>query len=212
VVQVLGVYRKYVLELGKSIEDLSKIGLGKLAIAASIVDIDNISDTLSDMEGMTQQEVSDKVKESKGLAPNETREDNGDRRLTFKGPEEIVDTIKEAIELAKENLASTSSYYSTSKNVPDLQALELMAVNFITNADMFGNGSETLQTIVTKLEDLFDVGITVTSVSAAKPVEAGYSQDDEDDLDDDWEDKLSYPEEYETFEDAEYEDVEEADD
>lgn len=157
--QTIAVYKKYVIELGRTIDELVGIGIGKLSQMVAHVSQDTIEQDLDDMETLSQKEISDRLKEKEGMAPNETLEKDGDHRLVFKGPATMIDVVKVALDLAGENIANGSDFYQERKDVPPLKSLEFICAVFLSSSDLDGNPYSTLDRSIESLQNIYGIKI-----------------------------------------------------
>jgi hypothetical protein len=155
--KTIAVYKKYVIELGRSIDELVAIGIGKLSQMCAHVSSDTIEQDLVEMENLSQKEISEKIKEKN--PKDKSTED--DERLAFKGPSAMIDSVKAALSIAADIVADSSTYYDSGDDVPPLQSLDMMAAVFLSVADYEGNAVTTLDEAVTRLENMFKVKLTV---------------------------------------------------
>lgn len=163
--KLIKVYDKYVLELGCDQEDLADVGWGKLSQMQSYVDADNVEGTLADMKNMTQKEISDKIKLSKGIEPNETETSDDTRKLILKGPSDMMDVVQVGLEMAKAIYAKEVD--KEPKDIPDLKALELIIATFCVSIDEDLEMEDNLQKSLGILERAYGVDITFEKVRAA---------------------------------------------
>ena len=131
---------------------------------------DTIDQWFADSVNMTTQEISEKIQrqpeevevtnEETGIVEKETH-----KTLKFKGPEEIIESIESGLMLARDNLLSTSGFYETIDDVPELLGLEFAMAHFVTGADLEGNAANTLENSIRILEDLHGVELEVKNES-----------------------------------------------
>lgn len=159
--KLIQIHTKFVVSLGRSPEELQSIGFGKLGKLASIVDTDNADQILDDAKNMTQSEIGVKIKESKGLQENETKEGNGNSKLTFSGPPEAMEAIKTAIDLAKEEYVHGTSR-DINKVLP-FQALEVITSNYLVSSSI-DSPKENLDNLMRKLEKIYSLKISYEKV------------------------------------------------
>lgn len=157
--KTIAVYRKYVVELGRSVDELVAIGIGKLSQMCAHVTHDSIEQDLIEMGEMSQKEISEKLKssDSQSGAVGEKTDD----KLVFKGPSTMVDVVKAALQIASDVVADSNPYYDAGKDVPPLMALEMICSIFMSSADLEGDAYATLQTAIKQLESVFNVSIKV---------------------------------------------------
>jgi len=157
--KTIAVYRKYVVELGRSIDELVAIGIGKLSQMCAHVTHDSIEQDLIDMGEMSQKEISEKLKsEGSDQSDDEKKEE---QKLVFKGPATMVEVVKAALGIASDIVSDSNPYFDSSKDVPPLLALEMICSIFMSSADLEGEAYATLDTAIKQLENVFNVKITV---------------------------------------------------
>ena len=159
--KLINIHKKFVVELEQTQETLEEVTFGKLSQLVSIVNAENVDEVLSDAKKMTQQDISKRVREEKGLAANETIVEDNVSKLVFKGPTEAMEVIKQAIVEAKEEYASETGRKIS--EIIEFQALEMIAVNYLNIHDMLeGNPRVALDNTLAKLESVYNVEILYT--------------------------------------------------
>ena len=157
--KLINIHDKFVVQLKQTPETLEEITFGKLSQLVSIVTEENIDEVLDDAKKMTQQDISKRIREEKGLAPNEEIVEGKISKLTFKGPVEAMEVIKQALVEAKEEYATETGMKVC--EVIEFQALELIAVNYINIHDMVENNPRVaLENTLTRLESVYKIEIS----------------------------------------------------
>lgn len=155
-IKTINVYKKYVIELGRSIDELVEIGIGKLSQMCAHVTPETIEMDLAEMENMTQKEIADKIKEKKDPA-----EKSQDEKILLKGPATMIELVQSTIDTAADIVADMSDYYDTGKDVPPLKSMELICATFLSSADLDGNAYATLESAVNSIQSAFGVKLKV---------------------------------------------------
>lgn len=145
--KLIAIYKKFVIDLGKTKEELKEVGFGKLSKLQSIAQESNVDEILEDAKGMTQKEIDEKIKESQGLEPNETKVKDDQTKLTFTGPAEGMDVVKSALQYAKEDCAAMSK--RPVDQVSDFHVIEHLSVMYIQDRKRFSGRDR--QESITKL-------------------------------------------------------------
>ena len=149
------IYRVLVVELKRPMEELINIGAGKLAKIISHVTPENVDQILSDVANMSQEEISERIKEESPLE----KKPGDDKMLKFKGPSVMVDVLIDSMRTAKEEIVNMSSFQNPD-DVPDLAAMNHICATYSASVDMDGNPVNTLETSLRNLESAFGVSIS----------------------------------------------------
>ena len=157
--KLISIHKKFVVELNRDIKELEEVTFGKLAILVSIVDEENVEQLLVESKDMTQGDIAKRIKQEKGLAENETQVDNETGRLSFTAPIEAIDSIKAALDEARDEYAQVAECMVD--EVKPFQALELMAANFLNTFDRENNDYEvTLHRALKRIEAVYKIDIS----------------------------------------------------
>lgn len=154
--KLVSIHKKFVVELKQTKTTLKEITFGKVSKLVSVVDKDNVSDLLEFAKTATQQQVDHKVKELQGLDPNETKVDDEFTSLRFKMPAEVVDVVKDSLDMAREEYKQSRGV----EKVQDFQALEIMAATYATTRDISGDLEETLNNLFFRLSQAYNIDIS----------------------------------------------------
>lgn len=133
--KLIAIWQKFVVELGKTKEEIKPVGFGKLSKLQSIAEDSNVDKILEDAKSMTQKEIDDKIKESKGLAANETKAKDDQTTLKFTGPSDGMDVVKSALTHAREDCASMNK--KQPNEVSDFHVIEFLSVMYIQDRKRF---------------------------------------------------------------------------
>jgi len=168
--KLANVHEVYVVNLQVSIELLKKVGYAKLSMMSAHVNEENVLDTLNDLISMTQKEVADKIRESKGLMEGMEDIDDDDIqnteepekeeqvKYTLKGPKDIVEVIRTAVDSGRSLYAKATSL--PEEKVSDLSALEYVCAIFFSASDLSGEPTIDLDTAIKSLENTHKIKIT----------------------------------------------------
>lgn len=146
-------HKKLVVDLGRTVDELSEVGAGKLFIALSHINAENVEDMLSELKKMSQKEISDKIRDE------DPQKIHDKKSINFKGPSEMIEAVESSLELAKAEVCSMSAF-KTPEQVPDLSALGHICATWNGMVDLDGNAVNTLETALKSLEHAFNINIT----------------------------------------------------
>ena len=154
-------HAKLVVNLGRSPEELAEIGAGKLFIAISHINEDNVDEMFGNLKKMSQKEISDAIRQE-SPEPEKVR-----KSITFKGPSPMIEAVESSLQIAKEEVCRISAF-QTVEDVPDLSALEHICATWNGMVDLDGTPVNTLENALGSLEHAFNVKIAWTQNEEAK--------------------------------------------
>lgn len=156
--KLVSMHEKFVIQLGKTKEELKEVGFGKVSKLTSIANIDNVDTILEDSKKMTQKEIDDKIKMDRdGLEPNETKVDEETITMKFKMPLCAAESIRAYLNMAAEEYVEGRDMVAD--NVLDFQKLELMAVVYGQSRDITGDRDASLNRMFKELELKYNISI-----------------------------------------------------
>lgn len=156
--KLISIHKKFVVELGKTKQELKKVGFGKLGKLVSVVQEETVDEVLAEAENMSQKEIDEKIKENKGLEVNETEVDEEYTSFRFKMPKESKEVLKLALDSAKKQYAQSQNVET--KNVMDFQALEMMSSHYLLSTEDYSDNEEILDKLFHELELKYKITIT----------------------------------------------------
>jgi hypothetical protein len=162
--KLIKIHEKFVVELGVDRSVLEEVTFGKLSILASQVNAENVSEILEEAKHLSQKDLADRASKIEIQEGDKAAE----RKLIFKGPVEIVESIESALAVASDNILSGNNRYNSDGDIPSLLKLEYICSTFLATVSLDGNPAETLERICSNIESVYNLKVILEDKNEAE--------------------------------------------
>lgn len=151
------IHERFVLQLGIDSKTLEDVTFGKLSKLVAHVNEENVLEVLHEAKNMTQADIDKKY----GGLTSDNQEVKKDIKLTFSGPEDMMEVVTTGLDIAAEEICNIpNSSYQRAADVPPLLKLEYVMSSFMSSSSLAGDPRVTLDRLIKRIEHVYNINIT----------------------------------------------------
>lgn len=154
--KLISVHTKFVVELGKTKEELVAVGFSKVAKLVSVAEENTVDTILEEAAEMTQKEIDEKIREEKGLKPNEAKADEEYVTLKLQMQRDFKEVYDAAIEVAADQYLEDQGYPPKY----EAQSLEMIVADYLTTRLPSGSSEDQIDDTLERFANRHKINIS----------------------------------------------------